>query len=456
MSATPHNTPAPETPPPAREHVYSVTRLVGEIRAMLEGRYREIWVEGEISGLAQPASGHRYFSLREGETLIRCALFNRRRPGTPPTEGMHALVRGRISVYAPRGDLQLIVTYLEDAGEGALRRAFEQLKRKLAAEGLFDDRHKQPLPAAPKVVGIISSDSGAALHDIRVTLKRRYPVARLIVYPTPVQGANAVPGLIDMLAVSNRRREAEVLILARGGGSLEDLQPFNDESVARAIFASHLPVVSAVGHEIDFTIADLVADLRAATPTAAAEAVSPELAQLHRALRHATNALAKIARQLLDTRDQKLDYTSARLIHPLHRIDAAGQSHQALANALGYLLRHHLDQHQLRLQEPVAALRYHSPAAQLAQNLRRSAAMHRRLIGTASAAIRAATRTIDHLAGNLGLMSPAHTLERGYAIIQDQNQEVIFDAGKTSTGQALTASVARGRFLCVVERVLEK
>ncbi len=450
--------PDQQASPPAPGNVYSVQRLVGEIRALLEEGYREIWVEGEISNLAQPASGHRYFSLKEGDILIRCALFKgrHRQFSVPPAEGMQVLVRGRVTVYEPRGDMQLIVSWLEDAGEGALRREFEELKRKLAAEGLFADRHKQPLPAHPTVIGVISSDSGAALHDIRVTLKRRYPVARLIVYPTPVQGVNAVPGIVEMLAVANRRREADVLILARGGGSPEDLQAFNDEGVARAIFASNLPVISAVGHEIDFTIADLVADLRAPTPTAAAETAAPELAQLHQTLRHATAALHNVTQRLMETLEQRLDHATARVVHPLQRIQAARQTHQALANALGYLAASHLDRQQLRIQKQVAELRYHSPRTRLAENLRRLIALRKQLINTATAGVGGAAQTVDHLATKLELMSPAHTLERGYAILQDQNREVVFDAGKTEKGQTLTASVARGKFLCVVDRLLEK
>lgn len=446
----------PDTPPPSAQ-IYSVTRLVGEIRTLLEASYREIWVEGEISGLAQPASGHRYFSLKESESVIRCTLFkNHSQWSASPGDGMQALVRGRVSVYEPRGDMQLIVSYLEDAGEGALRREFEQLKQKLAAEGLFDSQHKQPLPTYPAVIGIISSDSGAALHDIRVTLKRRYPVARLIVYPTAVQGANAVPGILHMLALANQRQEADVLILTRGGGSKEDLQSFNDERVARAIFASQLPVISAVGHEIDFTISDLVADLRAPTPTAAAETVAPELAQLRTTIRHATDALRNLTQRFMDTHAQKLDYTSARLVHPRRRIQTAQQSQQTLTNALKFLVQGRLDRQQLRLQQQIAELRYCSPAAQLAQNLRSLAVIRKQLINTTTAGLDNATQTIGQITNKLNLMSPTHTLARGYAIIQGANQEVITDAGKTNQGQRLTARVARGKFLCVVERVLEE
>ena len=437
--------------------VYSVKQLVEEIRTLLEGCYGEVWVAGEISNLRQPASGHRYFSLKEDQALIRCALFNGRRPfATPPAEGMQALVRGRVSVYPPRGDMQLIVSYLEDAGEGALRREFELLKGRLSAEGLFDERHKQPLPTYPKVIGIISSDSGAVLHDIRVTLKRRYPVARLIVYPVPVQGADAADRITHMLALANRRREADLLIVARGGGSLEDLQPFNDEKVARGIFASTLPVVSAVGHETDFTIADMVADLRAATPTAAAQAVSPELEQLHQSLRRARDALYGGMGRMLDSLGQNLDYATVRLDHPSDRIEAAEQSRRGLVSALGYRVRGRLDHRQLRFERQAAALRQHSPGAQLAEHLHHLAVMHKQLAGAAGAGFAAAAQTVDHLTTKLGLMSPTHTLARGYAIIQDRHQRVVMDAGQTETGQVLTARVSRGRFRCVVDRVLDE
>ena len=452
----------PEDSPLLGRYIYSVKDLVGEIHALLENQYREIWVEGEISNLAEPASGHRYFSLKEGNALIRCALFNShqrggRRPfSVPPAEGMQALVRGRIAVYTPRGDMQLIVSCLEDAGEGALRREFEQLKRELSAEGLFDDRHKQKLPAYPKVIGVLSSDSGAALHDIRVTLKARYPVARLIVYPVPVQGAAAPGAIIQMLTVANRRREADVLILARGGGSLEDLQGFNDQGVARAIFASALPVVSAVGHEIDFTIADLVADLRAPTPTAAAQAVTPELAQLQENLRQLTDHLQRSVRRSMDTLGQHLDYTSARLVHPLHRIQSAEQSRQALVSALGYLTRGCLDRQRLGLAQQTAQLRYHSPRAPLTEHQRHLTEVRKQLTEAASAALAAATQNVAHLANKLGLMNPAHILARGYAILQDENRQVVTDAAQTRPGQALSAQLTKGRLRCVVERVLDE
>ncbi|MDD9856817.1 MAG: exodeoxyribonuclease VII large subunit [Gammaproteobacteria bacterium] len=438
--------------------VYSVKRLVGELRDALETRYGEIWVEGEISNLSEPRSGHKYFSLVDDDAALRCALFSNRlrQCANAPADGMQALLRGRISVYATRGDLQLIVDHLEDAGEGALRREFERLKRQLSAEGLFADRHKQPLPACPGSIGVISSPSGAALHDIRVTLKRRYRLARLVVYPASVQGERAADELIDMLDIANRRRDAEVLIVARGGGSLEDLQAFNDERVARAIFASQLPVVSAIGHEVDFTIADLVADRRAPTPTAAAEMVAPELAQLQTDIDRQAGRLRDGVQRAIDDLRLKLDYTAARLAHPRDRLQLAEQSRRALAGELLHLINDRLGRHRQLVRQQAAELRYHSPQAALAHNRQDLAATRHRLTAAAAARLKAARHVLDHLASELHLMSPAHTLERGYAILHDERREVVTDADKTRKGQILTARVARGRFLCVVEGRVEE
>src|SRR5947209_839867 len=251
--------------------VYSVSRLNREVRALLERGLGVVWVEGELSNLSQPASGHWYFSLKDRDAQLRCAMFRMQNSlvGFTPRAGTQVLVRGRISVYEARGEYQLIVEHLEEAGIGALRREFERLKAKLAAEGLFALECKRSLPRFPQRIGVITSPSGAALRDILHILARRFPPAAVLVYPTAVQGAAAAPALVAALETASGRAEVDVLILARGGGSLEDLWAYNDERVARAIYASRLPIVSGVGHEIDFTIADFVADARAPTPSAA-------------------------------------------------------------------------------------------------------------------------------------------------------------------------------------------
>src|ERR1700747_477577 len=279
-------------PTPTRD-VYSVSRLNREVRVLLERGLGVLWVEGELSNLSQPPSGHWYFSLKDRDAQLRCAMYRLRNSlvGFTPRAGMQVLVRGRISLYEPRGEFQLIIEHLEEGGVGALRREFERLKNRLAAEGLFAPERKRALPRCPRRIGVITSPSGAALHDILKILARRFPPAAVLIYPAPVQGAAAVPALVAALATAGARAECDVLILARGGGSLEDLWAFNDERLARAIAASPLPVVSAVGHEIDFTIADFVADVRAPTPSAAAEVVVPDRAAWLESLRRMAERL---------------------------------------------------------------------------------------------------------------------------------------------------------------------
>ncbi|MGH8305399.1 MAG: exodeoxyribonuclease VII large subunit, partial [Steroidobacteraceae bacterium] len=278
---------------PARE-VYSVARLNREVRVLLERGLGVVWVEGELSNFSQPSSGHWYFSLKDRDAQLRCAMFRMKNSllGFTPRAGAQLLVRGRISVYEARGEYQLIVEHLEEAGVGALKREFERLKTRLAAEGLFALQRKRALPRFPQRIGVITSASGAALRDILHILARRYPPAAVLIYPTPVQGAAAVPALVAALGTASARAECDVLIVARGGGSLEDLWAFNDERVARAIHASALPVVCGVGHEVDFTIADLVADARAPTPSAAAELVVPDRAACLEAVARTAQRLA--------------------------------------------------------------------------------------------------------------------------------------------------------------------
>ena len=257
--------------------IYSVSRLNREARAVLEGGFPLLWVEGELSNLAQPASGHIYFSLKDPAAQVRCAMFRSKRLllGFKPANHQQVLVRARVGLYEGRGDFQLIVEHMEPAGEGALRLAFERLKQKLAAEGLFDAATKQPLPAMPRQVGLITSPTGAAVRDLLTVLERRFPALPVLIYPAQVQGQSAAAELVAALDLANERAECDILILARGGGSLEDLQAFNDEALARAVHRSAIPVVTGIGHEIDLSIADLVADQRGATPSAAAELVAP-------------------------------------------------------------------------------------------------------------------------------------------------------------------------------------
>src|ERR1700686_2721470 len=258
--------------------IYSVSKLNREVRLLLESGVGQVWVQGEISNLARPSSGHWYFSLKDRDAQLRCAMFRARNGQCrfTPREGQAVVAYGRVSLYEPRGDYQLLIEHLDDAGFGALRRSFDELKVRLAAEGLFATEHKRKLPLVPRRIGVITSPTGAAIRDVLHILARRFPAAAVLVYPVPVQGASAAPAIVAALDLASARAECDVLILTRGGGSLEDLWAFNDERVARAIYRCAIPVVTGIGHEIDFTIADFVADLRAPTPSGAAELVAPD------------------------------------------------------------------------------------------------------------------------------------------------------------------------------------
>ena len=299
---------------PQRE-VFSVARLNREARAILEGHFPLIWVEGELSNLARPSSGHLYFSLKDEQAQVRCAMFKPRNQllGFKPDNGMQVLARARVSLYEGRGEFQLIIEHMEEAGDGALRRAFEQLKSKLAAEGLFDAAHKKPLPVLPRRIGVVTSPTGAAIRDILSVLKRRFPAIPVLVYPVPVQGQGAAEKIAGAIRLAAQHGECDVLIISRGGGSLEDLWAFNEEVVARAIYDCALPVVSGVGHEIDFTIADFVADHRAATPSAAAEMVSPDQADWLQQLRGFELRLTQLLRAMLGRNRQQLVWLEQRL-----------------------------------------------------------------------------------------------------------------------------------------------
>jgi exodeoxyribonuclease VII large subunit len=388
---------------PART-VYTVSRLNREVRALLESGLGTLWVEGEISNLARPASGHWYFSLKDGQAQVRCAMFRQRNALArfAPKEGQLVTALARVSLYEPRGDYQLLVELMEDAGLGALQRAFDELKARLAAEGLFAPERKRVLPVAPRRIGVITSPTGAAIRDIVQVLRRRCPSAHILIYPSPVQGATAAAALIAALELAGMRAEVDVLILARGGGSLEDLWAFNDERLARAILASPIPVVTGIGHEIDFTIADFVADLRAPTPSAAAQLVAPDAAVWRQRLEQLLARFAAAARRTLRAEQAGLDALVRRL-------------HQAHPGA-------RLQTHAQRLDELEARLRL---------GLR--------------ARIAAATARLEGAARALQAVSPLATLDRGFAVVtRVSDGALITDAAQLAVGESFDARLARG------------
>ena len=308
--------------PTEQRKVYSVTELALNVRRQLESEIGQIWITGEISNLATPRSGHWYFTLKDADSQLRCAMFKNRNRSVrfTPEDGQQVLMRAKISLYEPRGDLQLIGEYMEPAGEGALQVAFNRLKEKLSNEGLFDQELKRPIPTLPNKIGIITSPTGAAIRDVLTVLKRRMPQVPVIIYPTQVQGDKAAKTLIEQLRIANQRAECDVLLVTRGGGSLEDMWCFNDEKLAREIRNSTIPVVSAVGHEIDTSISDLVADLRAPTPSAAAELLVPNRADIIHKFQALERRLIAEFQHKLQIQQATLDKLTARIVHPKQQL----------------------------------------------------------------------------------------------------------------------------------------
>jgi exodeoxyribonuclease VII large subunit len=434
--------PAPE------RNVYTVTRLNREVRLLLERGLTVIWLEAELSNFTQPASGHWYFTLKDKEAQIRGAMFRQRNMnlGFTPKSGQLVLVRGRVSLYEPRGDYQMLVEHLEEAGVGALKREFERLKAQLAAEGLFAPQLKRPLPAFPRCIGVITSPSGAAVRDVLHVLKRRYPPARVLIYPTPVQGAAAVPALIKALELASLRAECEVLILARGGGSIEDLWAFNDEGVARAIRASRIPVVSGVGHEIDFTIADFVADVRAPTPSGAAELVVPDRQELLGTLRRIGERLMQSGRRELRAASQLLANLRHRLqrTHPGVRLQHSAQRLDELEQRLRQGLQARMQQHNIRLSHAFTALLRATPGQRVAILGARSAELRIRLRHALQRRVEASRHRLNLAQQKLDAVSPLATLARGFAVITRADGSVITDAGSVTLGEEIRALVHRG------------
>ncbi len=436
--------------------IYTVTRLNREARAILEDGFPPLWVEGEISNLARPASGHFYFSLKDSDCQVRCALFRNRNAGLrfELANGMQVLAYAQVSLYEGRGEFQLVVEHLEPAGEGRLRLALEALKRRLQAEGLFDEAHKVPLPALPRAVGIITSPSGAAIRDVLSILKRRFPALPVVVYPVPVQGAGAAPAIARALAIADRRRDCDVLILARGGGSLEDLWAFNEEIVARAIHACELPVVTGIGHEIDFTIADLVADRRAATPSAAAELVSPDRKDLSSRQKDLEARLRRALLLRVARGQETLEWLKKRLVHPRRRLMDQAQRLDELSLRLTRAMHGARMLKASRLAEEAARLLRHDPEKALAIRAGQCRQKEARLMQAMAGRLAVYRGRLARLGATLDALSPLATLSRGYAIVTSTaTGQVLRDAAVLSPGEAITARFARGEADCEVRGI---
>ena len=437
----------PASAPPARD-VYSVSRLNREVRALLERGLGVIWVAGELSNFSQPGSGHWYFSLKDRNAQLRCAMYRTKnvRVGFTPRDGTQVLLRGHISLYEPRGEYQLIVEHLEEAGAGALQREFERLKSRLAAEGLFAREHKRVLPRFPRRIGLITSPAGAALHDILHVLARRYPPAAVLIYPAAVQGAAAVPALVAALQLAGQRAECDVLIVARGGGSLEDLWAFNDERLARAIHACPLAVVSGVGHEIDFTIADFVADARAPTPSAAAELVVPDGAACLEALTRTVQRLEGCVRRELRASQAHFESIGRRLAlaHPGARLQQQMQRLDDLTLRMSGATRAALHGGARRLADACVRLQRQSPERALGEWRRRTEELQARLRHAARHSLSLAGHRLDLAQRALHGLGPQATLSRGYAIVTRADGTLLSDAAAVAPGEDIEARLARG------------
>ena len=410
----------------AGRDIYSVARLNREARMLLESGLGTIWVQAEVSNFSRPASGHWYFSLKDRDAQLRCAMFRQRNvlARCTPREGQLVLARGRVSLYEPRGDYQLLVEQLEDAGEGALQRAFEELRARLNAEGLFAAERKRPLPACPARVGVITSPTGAAIRDILHVLAQRFPAAQVLIYPVPVQGAAAAPAIAAALDLASARAECEVLILARGGGSLEDLWAFNDERVARAMARCALPIVAGIGHETYVTIADFVADVRAPTPTAAAQLVVPDR-------RVWLQRLALLAQRFGSAMRRKLADDAAQLRARHERLQRAHPG----ARLAQHVQR--LDEFELRLRRALdAQLRAAHTSLQ---------PLSGRINAAWTRALTAASTRLELAARALHTVSPLATLERGFAIVVHAGDgTLIRSAAEVSVGADIEARLANG------------
>ena len=422
----------------------TVTELNRRSRQILENQFGLVWVSGEISRATLASSGHWYFVLKDEGAAVDCAMFKGRAQYLDfrPENGLKVEVRARVTVYEPRGAYQLAVEQMRHAGLGALFEAFEKLKARLGKEGLFEASRKRPLPAFPRAIGLVTSQAAAALRDILATLARRAPMVPVILYPTLVQGEGAARGIAQALATANARRECDVLVVARGGGSLEDLWAFNEEEVARAIAASAIPVVSGVGHETDFTIADFVADLRAATPTAAAAAASPDREALLARLGHARSRLARGAARAVDEAAQRLDLASRRLLTPAERLARGREQLAAVARRLALQARQSVELREATLRGLAPRLRGAAPLLPvLARDLGRLA---RRLAAGAARNDRERRARLAAAAASLGHLDPSQVLSRGYAIVRAADGSVVRSGASLSRGDALDLTFAEG------------
>ncbi len=451
--------PMPTSSLQPRKQIYSVSELNRTIRQLLEREFPLLWIEGEISNLAQPASGHIYFTLKDSQAQVRCAMFKGRLRLVrfKPENGQQVLIRAKVGLYEQRGDFQLIAEHMEEAGDGALQREFEALKARLAQAGLFDESNKRPLPQLPEKIGIITSASGAAIRDVLSVLKRRFPSIPILIYPVLVQGDNAPAEIIKAIKLANAQKRCDVLLLVRGGGSLEDLWAFNNEALARQIVKSKIPVVSGVGHEVDVTIADFAADLRAPTPSAAAELVSPDQQAYIDIFTAYQQRLEQLIEQKLQRANEQLGWLKTRLQlqHPSQQLQQYNQrlddSLQRLGNAWNSQLQTSRHRYEIAMQRLLSQ----QPSRQLSRHRQQLENLIQRLKQSIGQQLQQKNQRLAASSHALHIISPLQTLGRGYALVMDSQGNILHNSQQVRRGDDISIRLHQGSLLGKVEKIIK-
>lgn len=431
--------------------VITVSQLNRDARRLLETGFPMLYVEGELSNFARPGSGHWYFTLKDDKAQIRCAMFRNRNHLIKfrPRDGQQVIVRGRVSLYEGRGEFQMIAEFMEDSGDGALRQAFERLRADLQQEGLFDESRKKPLPTVPNHVAIITSPTGAAIHDVLTVIRRRFSGLRTSILPVQVQGEDSVRQIVEALKFANRYEDDpfDLILLTRGGGSLEDLWSFNTEPVARAVAASDIPVVCAVGHESDVSIADFVADLRAPTPSAAAELITPDSGVWHDSVNYLAQRLQQTIMQSVERHKREISHLTRRLRHPSRSLEDLNQRLDELERRMQTSVSRQIAGKHSRLN----VARLTSPLTRLDAWQGRLAYQQEKLISLTTGANQHRAAQLGNLAGKLDALSPLNTLKRGYAIVTDDGGHVITDSADVESGEVIHARLQSGSLTAEVK-----
>ncbi|SON50451.1 exodeoxyribonuclease VII large subunit [Vibrio tapetis] len=436
-------------------NIFTVSRLNAEVRLLLENEMGIVWLVGEISNFSAPVSGHWYLTLKDSRAQVKCAMFrgNNRRVTFKPQSGNQVLVKARLSLYEPRGDYQLIIESMQPEGDGRLQQQFEALKMQLAAEGLFSQSSKQPIPEHPKCVGVITSKTGAALYDILDVLKRRDPSLPVVIYPTMVQGDNAAISIAQAIGRANSRNECDVLIVGRGGGSLEDLWCFNNEILARTIASSQIPIVSAVGHEVDVTIADFVADMRAPTPSAAAELISRDNSHKDQAISQRKQQLAHAMSRYLSDYKYQFSQLERQLEkrHPNYLLQLQSQKLDELEVRLHSAIQSKVRKASNRVQSLSHRLALQTPAHKLTGQQNHLARSKQKLMDAMDRQLLISRHQLSMAAEKLDTVSPLATLMRGYSISQSSDGQVITKANQVQSGDRLVTRLADGKIYSTID-----